>query len=411
MAIDTQQPVRIQGGTPAFRRFNLAMFLAGLATFALVYAPQPVLPRLSAAYHLSPAGASLMIAATTAALAVAVIPMASLAEVVGRKPVMVAGVMTAAALGVVAGASPGYGWLLAARAMEGVALAGVAASAMAHLSEEIEPYATGRAMGLYIGGNAIGGLSGRLIMGGATDLAGWRWGMATVGLFSVICAAGFAWLLPRAEAFRPRPARPRALAASVAGHLRSVPLLRLYLTAFALMGGTVTVYNYLGYRLAAPPFELPSSVIGLIFLCYIAGTVSSAIAGRLCDRYGRRPIATVSALLAVAGVATTLAGSLIAVVAGLIVFTAGFFACHAVASGWVGQLATTARAQASAIYMLTYYLGSSVAGTTGGLAYARAGWPATVAFVGALMLVALVAVQIRGRSAGRNPGAGQETAV
>lgn len=397
VAIDVRQPVRLRRGTPAFRRFSLAMFLSGLATFALLYAPQPILPRLGAAYHVSPAGASLVIAATTAALAIAVIPMASLSEVVGRKPVMVAGVMGAAVLGVCAAASPGFGWLLAVRAVQGVALAGLPASAMAHVTEEVEPTATGRTMGLYIAGNAVGGMAGRLIMGGVTDLAGWRWAMTAVGVFSLVCAAGFLWLLPPPTAFRPRPSGPRELVAGVTGHLRSGRLLRLYVTAFALMGGLVTVYNYLGYRLAAPPFELPSSIIGMIFLCYIAGTVSSAMAGRLSDRYGRRPIATASALLAVAGVAATLAGSLIVVVAGLIVFTSGFFGCHAVASGWVGRLATTARAQASAIYMLTYYLGSSVAGTTGGLAYARAGWPATVAFVGVLMLVALAAVQIRRR--------------
>lgn len=386
---------RLRGGSPAYRRFSLAMFLAGLATFALLYAPQPVLPELGDEFRLSPVGASLTIAAATAALAVAVIPLASVAEVVGRKPVMLAGVAAAAALGVVAAVSPGFGWMLAARAVQGVALAGLPASAMAHVSEEVEPSSTGRAMGLYIAGNSVGGMAGRLIVGGVTDLAGWRWGLASVGVFSLVCAAGFAYLLPRPVAFRPHPARPRELAAGVAGHLRSGRLLRLYVTAFALMGAMVTVYNYLGYRLAAPPFVLPSVVIGLIFLCYLAGTVSSAVSGRFSDRYGRRPIATAGALVAVAGAAVTLSGSLVAVIGGLLVFTAGFFACHTVASGWVGRLATTGRAQASAIYMLTYYLGSSVAGSAGGLAYAHAAWPGTVAFVTVLLLVALLAVQIR----------------
>ena len=397
VVIDERVDARLRGGSPAYRRFSLAMFLAGLATFALLYAPQPVLPRLGEEFHLSPVGASLTIAAATAALAVAVIPLASVSEVVGRKPVMLAGVTAAAALGVVAAVSPGFGWMLAARAVQGVALAGLPASAMAHVTEEVEPSATGRAMGLYIAGNSVGGMAGRLIVGGVTDLAGWRWGMASVGIFSLVCAAGFAYLLPRPVAFHPHPARPRALAAGVAGHLRSVPLLRLYVTAFALMGAMVTVYNYLGYRLAAPPFELPTVVIGLIFLCYLAGTVSSAVTGRLSDRYGRRPIATASALLAVAGAAVTLSGSLIAVIGGLVVFTAGFFGCHTAASGWIGHLASTARAQASAIYMLTYYLGSSVAGSAGGLAYAHAGWPGTVAFVAVLLLVATLAVQIRRR--------------
>jgi predicted MFS family arabinose efflux permease len=205
----------------------------------------------------------------------------------------------------------------------------------------------------------------------------------------------FAVLLPRPVAFRPRPAHWRELAAGVVGHLRSVRLLRLYLTGFALMGGMVTVYNYLGYRLAAPPFGLSSAVVGLIFLCYLAGTVSSTAAGRVSDRLGRRPIATASAALALAGLAVTLIPNLVAVIAGLLLFTAGFFGCHTIASGWVGRIATTGRAQASALYMLAYYLGSSVAGSAGGEAYVRTGWPGTVVFVAVLLAIAAVAVQIR----------------
>ncbi|HEY3683151.1 MAG TPA: MFS transporter [Streptosporangiaceae bacterium] len=396
MAIATEIP-RLRGGTPAFRRFNLAMFAAGLATFALLYAPQPVLPQIGGAFGLTPVGASLTVAAATAALAVAVIPLASVSEVVGRKPVMVTGVAVAAVLGVAAAAAPGLGWMLAARAVQGVALAGLPAAAMAHVTEEVHGSATGRAMGLYIAGNSVGGMAGRLLVGGVTDVAGWRWGMASVGVFSVLCALVFAALLPRPVAFQPRPARWRALAAGVVGHLRSVRLLRLYLTGFALMGGMVTVYNYLGYRLAAPPFGLSAAAVGLIFLCYLAGTVSSTAAGRVSDRLGRRPIATASAALALAGLAVTLIPNLVAVIAGLLLFTAGFFGCHTIASGWVGRIATAGRAQASALYMLAYYLGSSVAGSAGGEAYVRTGWPGTVIFVGVLLLVAALAVRITTR--------------
>lgn len=390
--------VRIRSGSPAFRRFNLALFCAGLATFALLYAPQPILPVLGARFDVSPFGASLTIAAATAALALAVIPIATLSEVVGRAPVMLTGVTAAGLFGVLAAASPGFGWLLGARALQGVALAGLPAAAMAHVSEEIAPTATGRAMGIYIAGNSVGGMVGRLLVSGVADLAGWRWGLAAVGMFSLICAVVFAWLLPRPVAFRPRPADLRGLAASLRAQLRTWSLLRLYVTAFALMGAMVTVYNYLGFRLVAAPFGLSTTFVGMIFLCYLAGTVGSAYAGRLADRFGRRPVATAGALLAVAGASLTLPGSLVTVIAGLLLFTCGFFACHAVASGWVGRLATTARAQAAALYTLAYYLGSSIAGSLGGVVYSHAAWPGTVGFVGALLLVAALSVGLPGRS-------------
>jgi YNFM family putative membrane transporter len=55
----------------------------------------------------------------------------------------------------------------------------------------------------------------------------------------------------------------------------------------------------------------------------------------------------------------------------------------------VGRRATTGRSQASALYLLAYYAGSSLGGWAGGLAYERAAWPGVVAYVGGLLVVAL----------------------
>jgi MFS transporter, YNFM family, putative membrane transport protein len=79
--------------------------------------------------------------------------------------------------------------------------------------------------------------------------------------------------------------------------------------------------------------------------------------------------------------------------------TAGFFAAHSVASGWVGGRARVAPAQASALYLCLYYIGSSIAGSVGGVFYARAAWPGTVIFVLALLALALAsAVSLRTRA-------------
>ncbi|MCQ4034083.1 MFS transporter, partial [Klebsiella pneumoniae] len=42
-------------GTPQFMRVTLALFSAGLATFALLYCVQPILPVLSNEFGVSPA--------------------------------------------------------------------------------------------------------------------------------------------------------------------------------------------------------------------------------------------------------------------------------------------------------------------------------------------------------------------
>jgi predicted MFS family arabinose efflux permease len=213
---------------------------------------------------------------------------------------------------------------------------------------------------------------------------------AGVAGFALACAIAFALLLPRSRFFTPSPPRLRALGATLARNLADRGLLRLYLIGFALMGAFVTVYNYLTFRLSGPPFGLPAGVIGALFTVYLAGTWSSAMAGRLADRAGRRAVLTAGVAVAVAGVALTLPASLAWVVAGLVVLTAGFFAAHSVASGWVGGLAPVAPAQASALSLCLYYAGSSVAGSAGGVFYARGGWPLTAAFAAALLAVALV---------------------
>jgi len=260
---------------------------------------------------------------------------------------------------------------------------------MAYLAEEVAGCDLGRAMGLYIAGNAIGGLGGRVIAGVLAEHGGWRVALAGVGALALGCAVAFAAVLPRQRFFTPAKPRLRVLSRTLAGNLADTGLLRLYLIGFALMGAFVTVYNYLTFRLSEPPFGLSASVIGALFTVYLAGTWSSAAAGRLADRAGRRVVLPAGVALTIGGVALTLPASLAWIVGGLVLTTAGFFAAHSVASGWVGGRAKTAPAQASALYLCLYYLGSSVAGSAGGVFYSRGGWPLVAAFAAALLGIAL----------------------
>lgn len=191
------------------------------------------------------------------------------------------------------------------------------------------------------------------------------------------------------------------MAATLRRNLADGALLRLYLIGFTLMGGFSTVYNYLTFRLSAAPFGLSATVIGALFVVYLAGSYSSSAAGRLADHAGRRVVLVLAVLATMAGVALTLPASLPLIVAGLVVLTAGFFAAHSVASGWVGARAPVAPAQASALYLALYYIGSSVAGSVGGVFFARGGWPQIVIFVTVLLTAALASAASLGAAATR----------
>ena len=375
-------------GTPGYRRLVGAVWAAGVGAFTLLYAPQSLLPLISSDLDVSPSTAALMVSVATGTLALALVPMSALAERVGRTRVMTLALTTAAVLGLVAPLAPTVELLLLVRGLQGIAIAGLPALAMAHVSEEVTPGSVGGAMGLYVAGNTVGGLSGRLLSSAVADVAGWRAGLAAVGVLALACVVAFRLLLPPPTA-TPTAVPGRVRRSHLVLHLRDPGVRRLCLTSFVLMAGFVTVYNFLGYRLLEPPFELSQLLVGLVFVSYLAGTLTAPSAGRLGDRVGRRGVLLGSVLLALCSLLLTASALLPLVLLGLGLFTVGFFAAHTSASGMVGRRATTGRSQASALYLLAYYAGSSLGGWAGGLAYERAAWPGVVAYVGGLLVVAL----------------------
>lgn len=381
------------------RRITFAVAAAGLGSFALLYAPQPVLPQLAAEYGLSPGGASLAVSASTGALAVVVVPIAMLSERIGRRRVIVAAVVAAALTASLLPFAPTYPALIALRVLLGIAVAGVPAVAMAYLADEVGPAGVGAAIGTLIAGNSAGGMIGRLVAGIGVDWLDWRGALAAVAGLGVVCAAVVVVALPP-DTKKPTRA-PRGLRAALSDRV----LLCQYAIAALAVGAFISLYNVIGFRLAAPPMDLPARFAALVFLAYAAGGVCSAVAGRLADRLGRGPVALAALGVTATGALLTLPDSLVSVVAGLALFTGGFFAAHSVASGWVGARApANAKGQASGVYLLAFYVGSSVGGTAGSAAFGTWGWGALVAAVVGWLALAGVAVLVAQKSSGTVTG-------
>lgn len=381
-------------GSRGYRRLIIGLFFAGIATFAQLYATQAVLPQISDDLQVSPATAALSVSAATLGLAAAVIPWSVVADRFGRIPAMTLGVTAATVLGLCAPFAADIPLLLILRIAEGAALGAVPAVALAYLSEEVDARYTAAAAGSYIAGTTVGGLVGRIVSGVGGEVAGWRVGMLAVAIACAVAAALFVWLTPKSRGFIPgrfSVAGSPGIRARLFSSLKSPALLALYAQGFLLMGAFVAVYNYLGFHLTAAPFLLPVWIVTLLFLAYLAGTVSAPWAGALASRHGRLRVLMCAIAVMAAGALSMLLPQVWLVLAGLIVFTAGFFAAHAIASGWAPVVsAPETRAQASSLYYFGYYAGSSLFGWLLGLVFGGANWLWFVMLIVAMCALAAV---------------------
>ncbi|ORM57753.1 MFS transporter [Pantoea rodasii] len=379
----------IERGSPQFMRVTLALFSAGLATFALLYCVQPILPVLSQQFGVSPAESSISLSLSTGLMALGLLFTGPLSDAIGRKSVMVTALMLAAICTLISATMTSWQGILMMRALIGLSLSGVAAVGMTYLSEEIHPRVIAFSMGLYISGNSIGGMSGRLLTGVLTDFFSWRVAVGVIGCFSLAGALMFWKILPASRHFRPASLRPRSLLINFRLHWRDKGLPFLFAEGFLLMGAFVTLFNYIGYRLLSAPWSLSQAVVGLLSVVYLTGSWSSPKAGAMTSRFGRGPVMIGATAIMLAGLLLTAFNTLWLILPGMMLFTAGFFAAHSVASGWIGPRARRAKGQASSLYLFSYYVGSSVAGTLGGVFWHSYGWMGVTLFISVLLLLAL----------------------
>ncbi|HEX9025398.1 MAG TPA: MFS transporter [Clostridium sp.] len=378
----------IQKGTREFHLTSIALFAGGFNTFAILYSTQPLMPYLSKEFNVSPTMASLSLSVATCTLAVSMLLFGSLSEVLGRKPIMCVSLFASSILTVLTAFVPNFNSLLVLRCLQGFVLAGLPAIAMAYISEEIDRSSLGLVMGLYISGNSIGGMSGRIIIGVITDFFNWRMALASVGFLGVIASFLFWSKLPSSKHFEARSFEIKKLIKSSINHLKNPNLLCLYCIGFLIMGSFVSLYNFIGYQLIEPPYNLSQTLVSFIFVIYIVGTFSSTFMGRLADKHGQHKMLCISIFIMLIGGCITLNMYLLLKIIGIALLTFGFFAGHSIVSSWIGKLATHDKAQASSLYLLFYYVGSSVGGTTGGMFWSLYGWGGVVSMISCFLAFA-----------------------
>lgn len=377
---------------PHARTRTAAVVLAGFCAFLTLFAPQPLLPLLAVAFHASAGAIGFVVTVSTIAVALTAPLTGIVADRFGRKNVIVPAAFLLAVPTLLAGASTSLGQLLFWRFWQGVFTPGIFAVTIAYITEEWDEGA-GAAMSAYVGGTVLGGFSGRMVAALAAAQFSWRWAFVSLGVLNLLSGiAIWAWLPPGRRA--PRVRRRLSTLRSMGQHLRNPRLVATYAVGFCVLFTLLGTFNYINFYLAAPPFRLGTAALGMLFTVYLVGAFVTPFAGRLIDRMGHRFTLAVAFSGGIAGICLTLVPSLTAVVLGLSLCCTGVFIGHSSASSYIGTVAREGRASAVGLYVMCYYAGGSAGSALSGHFWNRGGWPACVALVASVQVLAIVTATV-----------------
>jgi YNFM family putative membrane transporter len=371
---------------PTFTARQLAVGLTGYCCFINLYSPQSILPLLSQEFSASAAEVSATITISTLAVALTAPFTGTVADVLGRKRVIVAAMFALVVPTVMVGLSTSLSWMIFWRGVQGLVLPPIFAVTVAYIGDEWPHDEATTAAGIYSSGSSIGGFSGRLVTGILADLIGWRWGFYALAAIALAGAVTVSFLLPRERKF----VRSEGFIASgrqMLGHFRNGQLVATFAVGFGVLFNFIATFTYISFHLAAPPYNLSAGWLGAIFVTYLAGSMLTPWAGWAVNRFGRRRfVVRVIAVWGV-GVALTLAPSLALIVAGLTICAACGLICQAISTAYVTITAKTGRSSAVGLYVTSFYVGGSVGGAVAGITWTLGGWPACAALVAAMLAV------------------------
>jgi predicted MFS family arabinose efflux permease len=357
-----------------------AVGIPGFCAFFNLYGPQSLLPSLARDFDASPAQVSLAITATTLAIAISAPFAGALADMLGRKRVIAAAMLVATGPLVMIALAPSLHVLVLWRFALGLALPPIFTVVVAYIGEEWPPAQATGAMGVYMAATGVGGFAGRLVSGLLADLVGWRSGFLITAALTFACGLAVAVILPRERNFT-RSGGILASGRAMLGHLRNRQLLATYAVGFGTLFTFVALFTYVNFLLAAPPFNLTPTLLGSIFVTYLAGSFTVLWLGRAITRFGRRTMVLAAIVIWCAGALLTLVPSLPVIILALAVAASGGFIVQATSTAYVALTAESGRTSAIGFYAASYYVGGSVGAVLPGLTWSVGGWPACVAMV------------------------------
>jgi YNFM family putative membrane transporter len=359
--------------------------LAGFTAFLDLYATQPLLPLLMRVFGATHVAVSLTVTASTMAVALGAPVVGRLADLVGRKRVIVGSALALAVATALAATSTSLSQLIGWRFVQGLFTPGIFAITIAYIHEEWPSSHAGRATSAYVSGTVVGGFCGRAMTGLVAGAAGWPAAFILLAVLNFGAAVALALWLPRERAAA-TPSDQGGLGHRLMRLFQNRQLVATDAVGFCVLFTQVAMFTYVTFHLGAPPYGLSTAALGWLFVVYLVGAVATALAGRSIDRRGHRACLSFGMAVGTAGVLLTLVSWLPAVVAGLALTATGVFVSQATASSYIGAVTAQDRGLAVGLYALCYYAGGSLGGVLPGLFWDAGGWSACVALVVAVQI-------------------------
>jgi MFS family permease len=364
---------------------RLAIALAGICCFINLYATQPLLPLFAREFQATSAQVSMTVSATTLAVALVAPFIGVVADLLGRKRIIVAALSLLVLPTVLIALSTSLTQLVVWRFMQGLCLPPIFAIVVAYIGDEWPREEVTGVTSLYMAASGLGGFLGRLLTGFMADHWGWRVAFWTIAAITLVSAVVVGLSLSRERRFVRAENLLHSLQMMLA-HLGNTELVTTFVVGFATLFSFVATFTYVNFYLAAPPFELPASALGTIFVVYLVAIAVTPLTGGWIRRLGRRLLVVVSSVCWCLGLLITLIPWLPAIVIGLTILACAGFTCQTTATSLLAERATVARSSAVGIYVSCYYIGGSAGAVAPAMVWVHAGWPGCVALVSAVML-------------------------
>jgi YNFM family putative membrane transporter len=365
---------------------RLAVAINGFCTFLNLYSPQALLPELSREFGATAAQISTIMTASTLAVALTAPVTGAIADVMGRKRVIVIALFAVSVPTIMVIFAASVHGFAAWRFVQGLFLPAIFAVTVAYIGDEWPPSEVAGVAGVYVTGASLGGFAGRMVPGALADWIGWRSAFVVLAAMTFAAAIAILFILPREKRF----VRSRGFAESGAQmlrHLRNPQLIATYAVGFGTLFNFIATFTYISFHLAAPPYNFSSTLLGGLFFTYLGGTVIAPWTGRFIARFGRRNFVLGMIATWIAGAALLLAPQLWLLLFGLLVCATCGMLCQTVSTGYITLTAKEGRSSAVGLYVTCFYTGGSMGAFLPGLTWASGGWPAAVAMLIAMQLI------------------------